>query len=212
MPRLELDLAIFTDSDLAPAIAWLRSGRVVAYPTDTVYGLAVDPASEIAVQELFALKGREESSALPLIAASRDQVEAWCGLSPTSRRLADAFWPGPLSVICDAPRTIASAVHAGRRTIAIRVPAHRVARALASAWGTPLVATSANRSGEPPAHRAADLAALAAANESRLLIVDAGDTAGGPPSTIVDARDARVTLVREGAIPWNRVLDSLQQR
>ena len=212
MPRLELDPASWTDADLAPAIAWLRSARVVAYPTDTLYGLAVDPASAIAVQGLFALKGREESSALPLVAASRDQVDAWCGLSAASRRLADEYWPGPLSLICDAPATITPAVHAGRRTIAIRVPAHPVARALAAVWGTPLVATSANRSGEPPAHRASDLAALAAQHEDRILIIDAGDTVGGPPSTIVDARGARATLVREGAIPWNRVLDSLQQR
>jgi len=158
---------------------------------------------------LFQLKGREASAALPLIAASRAQVEAWAGLSASARRLADVFWPGPLSLICDAPRSIVPAVHAGRRTVAIRVPAHAIARALAGAWGGPITATSANRSGAPPAH---DPLALDAIADERLLVIDGGPTAGGPPSTIVDAREAPAVLIREGAIAWNRVLHSLQQR
>ena len=209
MHRLEIDPTSCTEADLEPAVAWLRAGNIVAYPTDTLYGLAVDPASDVAVRGLFQLKGREASAALPLVAASRAQVDAWCGLSAAARRLADAFWPGPLSLICDAPTSIVAAVHAGRWTVAIRVPAHPVARALAAAWGAPLVATSANRSGEPAAQRASDLATVA---DDRVLVIDGGETAGGAPSTIVDARGTAVTLVREGAIPWNRVLDSLQQR
>jgi L-threonylcarbamoyladenylate synthase len=84
-----------------------------------------------------------------------------------------------------------------------------VARALAAAWGSPITATSANRSGAPAAERAPDVLSLA---HERLLLVDGGDTAGGPPSTIVDARESLPVLVREGAIPWSRVLNSLQQR
>jgi len=209
MRRLEIDPASCTEADLAPAVEWLRSGGVVAYPTDTLYGLAVDPASDSAVRGLFQLKGREVSAALPLVAGSRAQVEAWCGLSLPGRTLADTFWPGPLSLVLDAPTRVVPAVHAGRRTIAIRVPAHLVARTLAAAWGSPVTATSANRGGAPPAVTANDLADLAS---DRLLVIDAGATAGGPPSTIVDARVMPATLVREGAIPWDRVLDSLQRR
>ena len=102
----------------------------------------------------------------PLIAASRAQVDAWCGLGTASRRLADAFWPGPLSLVCDAPRQIVPAVHAGRRTVAVRVPAHAIARTLAAAWGAPITATSANRTGAAAAQCAADLDALA---DDRLL-------------------------------------------
>lgn len=209
MRRVEVDPAVCRESELAEAVSWLREGHVVAYPTDTLYGLAVNPESESAVRLLFQIKGREPSAALPLIAASRAQVDAWCGLGAASRRLADAFWPGPLSLVCDAPVQVVPAVHAGRRTVAIRVPAHLIARLLASAWGGPITATSANRSGTPPAQRAEDLAALA---DDRLLVIDGGPTAGGPPSTIVDARDTPPLLIREGAISWNRVLHSLQQR
>jgi L-threonylcarbamoyladenylate synthase len=114
-----------------------------------------------------------------------------------------------LSLICDAPKTVVPAVHAGRRTVAIRVPAHSVARALAVAWGGPVTATSANRTGARPAQVVADLEAI---RDDRLLVIDAGDTAGGPPSTIVDARVTPAVLVRDGAIAWDRVLHSLQER
>jgi L-threonylcarbamoyladenylate synthase len=208
MPRIELDPRSFAVADLRPAIDWIRGGGIVAYPTDTLYGLAADPSSSLAVQALFEMKGRDASAAIPLIAASTAQVEAWCALSPASRRLATDFWPGPLSLVCDAPERVVPEVHGGRGTMAIRVPDHPVARALAAAWGGPLTATSANRSGEPAAQTAAALSAL---HGDRLLVIDAGATAGGSPSTIVDARGDAPQLVRAGAIPWDRVLHSLQR-
>ena len=209
MDVIKVDPAACAADDLLPAVEWMRAGKIVAYPTDTLYGLAVDPASDAAVRTLFQLKGRQATAALPLIAASRAHVEAWCGLSAAGRRLADAFWPGPLSLICDAPGTVVPAIHAGRRTVAIRVPAHPVARALAAAWGSPITATSANRSGSRPAQVVADLEDLA---DDRVLVIDGGDTAGGPPSTIVDARSMPAQLIRDGAISWERVLNSLQER
>ncbi|HXT69901.1 MAG TPA: L-threonylcarbamoyladenylate synthase [Vicinamibacterales bacterium] len=209
MRRIEIDPSSWTRAELEPAVAWLRAGKVVALPTDTLYGLAVDPASEVAVKTLFQIKGRETSAALPLIAGSRAQVDAWCGLGAAARRLADAFWPGPLSIVCDAPKSVVPAVHAGRRTIAIRVPAHPLARGLAEAFGMPLTSTSANRSGQPPAQRVAELAAI---DDERVLVIDGGDTAGGAPSTIVDVRATPPTLIRAGAIEWDRVLHSLNER
>lgn len=205
---LRVDPRAFTEADLAPALEWLRLGRVVAYPTDTLYGLAVDPASEAAVHALFTLKGRDASAAIPLVAASTAQVEAWCGLSPMARRLAAAFWPGPLSLICDAPVLVVPAVHGGRHTIAIRVPDHPIARALASAWGGPITATSANRSGAPPTRSVSGLSDL---HGDDMLVIDGGETSGGPPSTIVDARGDVPVLIRAGAIAWERVLHSLQR-
>lgn len=206
---LRVDATTCTPEDLAAAADWLRQGGIVAFPTDTFYGLAVDPTSESAVRALFALKGRDVSAALPLVAASRAQVESWVGrLEWTAARLTKAFWPGPLSLICDAPRQVVPAVHGGRGTVAIRVPDHAVARALASAAGMPITATSANRSGAAPARCVEELESL---RDRRLLIVDGGATAGGAPSTIVDARRPVPTLVREGAIAWKRVLESLQE-
>jgi L-threonylcarbamoyladenylate synthase len=209
MQRIKVNPTSCVPADLLGAVQWLQAGKIVAYPTDTLYGLAVDPASDLAVRTLFQLKGRQATAALPLIAASRAQVEAWCGLSAGARRLADEFWPGPLSLIGDAPGTVVPAVHAGRRSVAIRVPANSVARALAAAWGSPVTATSANRSGGRPAQFVADLEDVA---DDRVLVIDGGDTAGGPPSTIVDARTMPAQLVREGAISWERVLNSLQER
>jgi L-threonylcarbamoyladenylate synthase len=199
-----------TIADLAAAVDWLRAGRAVVFPTDTFYGLAVDPRSDEAARVLFDLKRRPSSSASPLIGASRAQVEACCGaLPPMSARLAEAFWPGPLSIVCDAPAGISPLIHAGAGTLAIRVPADDVARARAEAWGAPLTATSANITGEPPARTLAAMGALL--DDPRVLAIDAGPSAGGAPSTIVDARRMPPVLVRAGAIAWDRVLESLQE-
>lgn len=208
MKTLKIDPIACQPEDLAEAVAFLRGGGVVAFPTDTLYGLAVDPTSPEAVARLFAMKERPATAALPFVASSREQVDRWCHLAVDAARLADAFWPGPLSLICDAPSSVVPAIHAERGTVAVRVPAHTVARALAAAWGSPLPATSANISGRPPAVTADEVAALAS---PYLLIIDAGAAAGGAPSTIVDTRTELPVLVREGAVAWSRVLNSLQQ-
>jgi L-threonylcarbamoyladenylate synthase len=204
---MRVDPATCTVADLAQACAWIRAGGIVAYPTDTFYGLAVDPTSDAAVAALFDVKGRDATVAMPLIAASTAQVQAVAAIDAASSRLARAFWPGPLSLVLDALPAVASAVHAGRYTVALRVPAHRVAQALAAACGLPITSTSANRSGEPPVSTVEGLATLA--RDPRLLVVDGGVTPGGLPSTIVDARVVPPRLVREGAIAWSRVLDCL---
>jgi L-threonylcarbamoyladenylate synthase len=155
---------------------------------------------------VFAVKGRAAGEALPLIAVSIGAVEQFCGpIGPAGARLAQQFWPGPLALLVDAPAAVAAAVHAGTGAVAIRVPDHPVARALTEAYGRPLTATSANRSGQPPAREAMTLAEL----DPSLLVVDAGATAGGAPSTIVDARRSPPRLVRAGAVPWDRVLTFL---
>jgi len=205
---LRVDPERCTAADLAPAAEWLRSGGVVAMPTDTFYGLAVDVRSAAAVRQLFALKGRDARAALPLIAANLSQVVA-CGGQLGSREaaLAAAFWPGPLSIVRDAPAWVVPEVHGGHCTVAIRIPAHLVARRLCEAWGGVLSATSANLSGAPAVDRADALGEIA--RDARVLVIDAGVTPGGLPSTLVDVRSARPVLLREGAIPWSRVLDIL---
>lgn len=206
---LYVDPARCVAQDLAPAADWLRAGGVVAMPTDTFYGLAVDVRNASAVRQLFDLKGRDARAALPLIAADVAQVVA-CGgrLEAREAALAAAFWPGPLSIVRDAPAWVVPEVHGGHCTVAIRIPAHLVARRLCEAWGGVLSATSANRSGAPSADRVEALDAIA--QDPRVFVVDAGLTPGGLPSTLVDVRAARPVLLREGAIPWSRVLDFLQ--
>jgi L-threonylcarbamoyladenylate synthase len=198
-----------TSADLGAAATWLHRDGIVAFPTDTFYGLAVNPASSAAVTALFDLKGRAASAPVPLVAASTQQVEHMVGpLTSIAAMLAAKFWPGPLSLLFDTPAAIAREVDSGRGSVAIRVPAHRVARELCAAFGEPLTATSANLSGAPPVVSAAALGALT--EDARVLVIDGGDTAGGLPSTIVDPRGASLLLVRDGSIAWNRVLESLR--
>jgi L-threonylcarbamoyladenylate synthase len=192
---------------LDAAVEVLAGGGVVAYPTDTLYGLAVDAAQPAAVERLFQVKGRDAGVAIPLIAADLAQAEAAGVLTARERRLAAAFWPGPLSLVVPAQAAIAAGVRAADGTVAIRVPGHEVARALASVLGRAITATSANRSGAPAA---LDAASAAAALGDRIdLIVDAGASPGGPPSTIVQAGPGTPRLVRAGAIAWDRVLEFL---
>ena len=208
MPLLPLVAGEWRPAELRAAVDWLAAGRVVALPTDTFYGLAADPRSPEAVRRIFEIKGRQAGEALPLVAASLAQVEGSCGrLGEREQRLAARFWPGPLALVVDAPAQLAAGVHGGRGTIAIRVPAHAITRALCDAWGGPLTATSANRSGAPPARTAAELGGLM--EDERVLVVEAGAAPGGRPSTIVDVRAASPVLVRAGAIDWKRVLESL---
>jgi L-threonylcarbamoyladenylate synthase len=189
------------------AAALLRAGRVVAYPTDTIYGLAVDPRNADAVTRLYALKGRPETSALTLIAADIAQVRAAGSMTAAAERLAARWWPGPLTIVMRALPGIAGDALAGGTTVGIRVPDHAVAIALAREMAFPITATSANRSGERPAMTAE---AIAIALPGVDAIVDAGAARGGTPSTIVDASRVPVTLVREGVVPWSKVLESLQ--
>jgi L-threonylcarbamoyladenylate synthase len=193
---------------IAQAVHVLRGGGVVAYPTDTLYGLAVDPRRDDAVDRLFAVKGRDFGSAIPLIAASVAQAESVADFGDVERRLARAFWPGPLSIVARARAGISRRVLGGGSTVAVRVPAHAAAVALADAFGFCITATSANLSGEPAT---ADPAVVSRTLAGRIeFVLDEGPAPGGPASTIVEVRDARPVLVREGAIAWERVLISLQ--
>src|SRR3954453_19491327 len=130
------------------AAEMIRAGLVVAYPTDTLYVLAVDPRNADAVRRLFALKGRPESSALTLIAADAAQVRGVGEMTAQAARLADQWWPGPLTIVIRAHTGMAAETLAGGETVGVRVPDQPVARALAAAAGFCITATSANRSSE----------------------------------------------------------------
>ena len=181
---------------------------MVAYPTDTLYGLAVDPRRDEAVARLYGLKGRDAWSAVPLIAASVEQAQLAAVMGAVELRLARAFWPGPLTIVMPPQPGLSPVALGGGTTIGVRVPSHAVARALAAAFGFCITATSANRSGEPPAATGGDVAeALASAID---LLLDSGPVAGGPPSTIVEVTEAGPRLLRPGAVAWDRVLRSLE--
>jgi L-threonylcarbamoyladenylate synthase len=193
------------------AAKWILNGGIVAIPTDTLYGLAVDPFSADAVARLFAAKGRSMERALPLIAADAAQIASHLGrLSPDAEALAARFWPGPLTLLVAAPRTLARQVPGGTGKVGVRVPADVVARAICAAVGRPISATSANQSGEAPT---SDPGEVERALGDRIdLLIDAGRSPGGAPSTIVDATGAMPALVRAGAILWDDVQACLRNR
>jgi len=209
MVNFRIDTARPDQALLSRAAALVRAGGIVAYPTDTFYGLAANPASVAAVLQLYRIKGRQVDQAIPLIAANVEQLEACAGtLGRLARVLVQRFWPGPLTIVIPAWDGLADAVHAGTGTVAVRVPAHPTARALAASCGWPITSTSANRSGDP---------ALTTPEAVRLAlgpdldaIIDGGTSPGGQSSTIVDVTGREPRLVRAGAVPWDRVLECLQ--
>ncbi|MDR6128943.1 L-threonylcarbamoyladenylate synthase [Sphingomonas sp. SORGH_AS802] len=181
---------------IAEAAMAIRAGRLVAIPTETVYGLAADAGDSAAVARIYAAKGRPSFN--PLIVHVRDRAEAerLAVFDATAAALADAFWPGPLTLVLPLRKgaPIAALVTAGLETVAIRVPAHRAMLALLVAADRPLAAPSANRSnGISPTRAAHVVASLGAAAE---LVIDDGPCAAGLESTIV----AGATLLRPGPV------------
>ena len=204
-------IIVGADGPIAPAIAEavdaLRAGRVVAFPTDTLYGLAVDPRRPDAVERLFRLKGRDSRTAVPLVAATLEQAMLVANFTERERRAAAAFWPGPLTIVAPANSAVTPEARGGQGTVAIRVPAHEIARALAREFEFPITATSANRSGQPAADSADSVAAVLPDVD---VLIDGGRAPGGAPSTIISFDDMRPILLREGAVSWERVIKSLR--
>src|SRR5262245_62253283 len=210
MRRVAVDARQPAADALAEAVAILQAGGVVAMPTDTLYGLAADPFSVDAVARVFAVKGRSAERAMPLVAADVDQIVTQIGPLPElARRLAMTYWPGPLTLLVARPPSIPADVAGGRGEIGVRVPAHAVTRELCRACGRLLTATSANLSGEPPSN---DPDAIARAlGDGVDLLLEAGRTPGGAPSTIVDVTGSEPRLVRPGAITWDDVQACIQR-
>lgn len=188
------------DRGLAVAAAILAAGGLVAFPTETVYGLGADATDGAAVAGIYLAKGRPRFN--PLIAHVPD-IETAEGLvlfDPLARRIANAFWPGPLTLVLpvrpDCP--VSDLATAGLDTLAVRVPDHAFARSLLAAIGRPLAAPSANRSGHVSPTRAADV--LADLDGRIDAVVDGGETAVGVESTIVQVTDGRVRLLRPGGV------------
>jgi len=204
MRRVFVDPGAPQRDAIQEAATWIRNGGVVAIPTDTLYGLACDPFRADAVSRIFAVKGRAAERALPLIAADAAQVAAHLGaLTPAGARLAGHFWPGPLTLVLDAPASVVRGVTGDTGTVGVRVPADAVARAIAAACERPITATSANISGGPST---ADPDEVERTLGDRIdLLIDTGRTRGGAPSTIVDVTSTEPRLVRAGAIAWDEI-------
>ncbi|MGE5173646.1 MAG: L-threonylcarbamoyladenylate synthase [Betaproteobacteria bacterium] len=180
-------------------------GGVIAYPTDTFYGLGVDPRNGLAVKRLFEIKGRQKDQPILLLMADPKNIGEWAAEVPCrAEDFMKRYWPGPLTLIFTAKPDVLPEITAGTGTIGLRVPANTLTRELLGFIGHALTGTSANLAGQPSpctAHETAE-----AVGGLVDLILDGGETAGGKPSTVVDASTDTPRLVREGAIPWRDIL------
>jgi len=178
----------------------LRAGGVVALPTETFYGLAVDSSQPEAVSKLNQLKVKAPDSPVLLLAAGLEQVERVSAAPPPSFSvLAGAFWPGPLTLVLPAAPGLSVQITGGRGTVGVRVPGVALPRLLAAAVGSPLTGVSANLHGEPPPRTAAEVAAAFPAGID--LLLDGGTTSGGAPSTVLDLAAPRPRILRLGMVP-----------
>ena len=187
------------------ALGAIRSGLIVGVPTDTVYGVAVDPSDPVAVRALFDLKGRGEHLPLAVLVASLDQAEELVEFTRGSRDLVEEHWPGAFTAILRGKADLAEGVGDHRRgTLAVRMPDHRMLRDLLLRSG-PLAVTSANRSGSPPALDAAG--AREALGDGVAVYLD-GMCHGGQASTVVDLTRDPPAVLRQGPVRLDRGVGS----
>lgn len=199
----------------AEAARVLRGGGLVAIPTDTVYGIAVALETPGGIERLFAAKSRPPDKAIALLLADAAQAAEIGEMTPAATALAQAFWPGGLTLVVPrrTDRPLPAALTGGElapgaiQTVGIRVPAHDAPRAVARALG-PLPTTSANRSGELEARDASEIEALLGTAID--LILDGGPAGGGPASTVVDCTSAIPEVRRAGAIPVEAISRCLE--
>lgn len=200
MERLDATL-----ENIARAVDALRAGEVIAYPTETLYGLGADPFDTDALDRLFEAKGRDRSNPVLLIVGSTDHLDRVVSeIAPAAQVLIDDFWPGPLSIVMPKHSKLPDAVTAGSDQVCVRCPGLPWARALCDAFGGAVTSTSANRSGEPPV-QSLDGLALPGVE----LGFDGGLITSTLASTIVDAATGRI--LRAGVIAPGQIEEVLQK-
>jgi len=193
---------------IAEAARVLRAGGLVAFPTETVYGLGADALSAEAVARIYAAKGRPADN--PLIVHVGDPEEVWRvarEVPPLARRLMERFWPGPLTLVLPRSPVVPLATTGGLDTVAVRMPSHPVALALVREAGTPVAAPSANRSGRPSPTRAEHV--LEDLGEAVDLVLDGGPCPVGVESTVVDVTGPVPVVLRPGGLPREAIEEAL---
>lgn len=179
------------------AVEALRRGEVVAYPTETFYGLGVNALDELALARLRQLKGRDANKPISVLVRGNEMLERLCKApSPLARRLIAAYWPGPLTLALPARKGLPpSLVSDG--CVAVRESSHPTAEALVAAFGGPVTTTSANPGGEPPATTPEQVEEMF---EGRCRVIHGGVTLGGAPTTLARVRGNELEILRQGAL------------
>jgi len=205
---LKIDLRNPDAEKLAEAVRVLYEGGVVAFPTETFYGLGADARNETAVEKIFRIKGRNFRNPLSVIVANdRDVIPLVEEIPAAAKILMQTFWPGPLTLVFRASSSVLPRLTANTGKIGIRVSSHPLARLLAGGLGGPLTATSANLSGGPECSSAD--AVIRALGELPGSVIDGGETPGGAGSTILDVTIFPPRILREGAISGDFILNAL---
>jgi L-threonylcarbamoyladenylate synthase len=199
-----------SDREIENAVAVLRAGGLVAFPTETVYGLGADASNPEAVRKIFAAKGRPHDHPLIVHVADAVQLANWArDIPPQAGKLARKFWPGPLTLILRRAPKVSDLVTGGQDTVALRVPSHPVAQALLRAFGGGIAAPSANRFGRVSATTAAHV--RSEFGDTVDCVLDGGAADVGIESTIVDLSGERPTLLRPGWITAQQLQEALGQ-
>ena len=210
-PFIDSDLITLDfQTEIARAAETLAQGGVLAIPTDTLYGLAADALNLDALDRVYAAKGRPADMPLPVLVSGWEQAIQVAVVSPDSelvaRRLAETHWPGSLTMVLPAAPGLPERLTAGRDTVAVRMPDHSVPLALAGTLGRPITGTSANRSGEPDITDPDELRRILAPRVDGIIV--SGPKPVGGASTIIAVSDGGVSLLREGVLPYERVLET----
>ncbi len=188
----------------------LAEGGLVIFPTESFYGLGVDPFNREAVRRLFDAKGRAPEKPVLLLIPSADSIRLYCKDVPSDAlRLMEAFWPGPLTIVFHATDKVLPELTAGTGKIGLRLSASSFARLLCSAFGEAVTGTSANYSMEPPCSKA--MAAYLSLRGRVDLVVDGGDTPGGSASTVVDVTESPPRLLRHGLVKEEEIIKVLEE-
>ena len=194
------------DEDYRRAVSVLAQGGIVAFPTETFYGLAVDPFNEKALANLFRLKGRPLHKPFLVLIQDENQLPSLVSsIPPLYRPLMQAFWPGPLTLVFPAAARLSSILTGDGAGIGVRVSPHPVARAFGQMWGGPMTATSANLSGMPAARNVVEVRQFF--GDGVTCILDGGQTSGGMSSTVVGLHQGKLQLIRAGVIDFSSLIE-----
>jgi len=202
------DAGTLSDGALEQILSFLRAGGVIAFPTDTAYGLGADPFNDGAVRRIFEIKGRPETKPILLLVSSMEMANRVVTFSEKAVALAERFWPGPLTMVLPARETVSSGITAGTGTVGIRWADAPFAQRLLTAFDRPITATSANLAGRPSTVTIAEVREQL--GESLDLVVDGGTLPARGGSTLIDLTAIPARLLREGPIPEAELSDVLK--
>lgn len=191
------------------AVAALKRGEVIVFPTETLYGLGADAFNKTAVERIVSLKGRNPENPIPVIIADREMLnDVVTEVSPVAQKLIERFWPGPLTLVLPAKKNLSEQLLNRDGGIGIRISSHPLAARLARELGHPLTATSANLSAKEPARTVAE--AKGYFSDKLEIFLDGGRLEGSKGSTVVEIVENNLRIIREGEVSWQELEKALK--